>query len=250
MDQVTLSMLMHLLRFISQKGLSSAFGRESEVWLVEVVWCVWNFQMEKTLKKSNNLLVVWVIFWDEILAPIQTIDNVLHEENQSSNRDSVGVFGSFADESDPTLTCQAFHVEGWLLTRDFLLATVCVCFQDVAWVCIPPSQHCQFSPNRSSQPSFLVFVSHQIHHHLLGTETLSHCCFFLPPQKFSEVRSKNPPKKPGVSKSEVIFFVSQSKGSEADVQAYRHLFRQIQSQNRDESGNLGSYWMKGWSGWV
>ncbi len=28
-------------------------------------------------------------------------------------------------------------------------------------------------------------------------------------------------------------------GSEADVQAYRHLFRQIQSQNRDEFGNPG-----------
>ena len=28
--QVTLSTLMHLLRFISQKGLRSAFGRESE----------------------------------------------------------------------------------------------------------------------------------------------------------------------------------------------------------------------------
>jgi len=33
--EVTLSMLMHLLRFISQKGLSSAFGRESEAFHVE-----------------------------------------------------------------------------------------------------------------------------------------------------------------------------------------------------------------------
>ena len=183
-----------------------------------------------------------MIFGDEILAPIQTIDNVRHEENQRFSWRFWGLsrmdLMRRSDFDLPGFSCGRMTLD----LRCFLLPTVCVSFQDVAWVCIPPSQHCQFSPNRSSQPSFLVFVSHQIHHHLLGTETLSHCCFFLLPQKSSETVEKKHPKNPQVRSD---FFCFTNRGSEADVQAYRHLFRQIQSQNRDESGNLGSYWMKG-----
>ena len=192
-------MLMHLLRFISQKGLSSAFGRESEVWFVESdVFSVFFFQMHEISKwkkhfKRNNEPVVGCLgdfsAWN--LSPLQKTHKFRHEENQSLNRDSVGVFGSFADESDPTLSCQAFHVEGWLLTRDFLLATVCVCFQDVAWVCIPPSQHCQFSPKDHLNHRFLFLFPIKFIITSRYWDSVTVFCFCRP--KSSET-VKNPPK--------------------------------------------------------
>lgn len=173
---------------------------DSWKWCVFVV-CAWISKWKKHFKKATTwLLVVWVIFGDEILLPSKKLTNSVMKKIRARTEIQLAFLGLSRMKVIRLWLARLFmwKDDSWL---EIFCWRLFVCVSRTLLGCVFPHLNTASSPLKIISTIISCFCFPSNTSSLLGTETLWHV--YLPPKKSSET-VRNLPKNPRVRSDDFV----------------------------------------------